>query len=100
MQKLWKMMHEYQEINVRDKGIKFAEDGFTKLYEETVKTGMGYMADVKSATGKGILIGATGVGLVWLGKSRIDRMRKQNLKEMERMMEKSLRDWENGNQRQ
>ena len=100
MQKLWKMMHDYQEINVRDKGIKFAEEGFTQLYEETVKTGKEYIADIKTATGKGILIGATSVGLVWLGKSRINRMRKQNLEEMERVMEKSLRDWENGNQRQ
>jgi hypothetical protein len=90
------MMHDYQEINVRDKGIKFAEDGFTKLYEETVKTGIEYMADVKTATGKGILIGATGVGLAWLGASGINKIRRQNLKEVERVMEKSLREWESG----
>lgn len=77
MKKLWTMMHDYQEINVAEKGIAFAEEGFTQLFDETVKAGLEHIVDVRNATGKGILIGAAGVGLTWLGVAGINKFRKR-----------------------
>ena len=79
MKQLWRMMHNYQESNVEQKGIKFTEEDFTELFDETVKTGIEYINDVRTATVKGMLIGATSTGLVGLGVWGINKFRKRNL---------------------
>lgn len=74
------MMQNCQDINVEENGISFAEEGFTQMYDEAVKVNEKYMSDINLATGKGILIGAAGVGLVWLGKKGVDKLKERKLK--------------------
>lgn len=87
MKRLWKMMHDYQENNVEGRGINFTEEGFTELFDETVKAGIEHATDVRVATGKGILIGATSVGLTWLGVEGFKKFRKRKLKDGEKVTE-------------
>lgn len=95
--KLWDMLQEYQATSMKEDGIKFTKEDFTKLYNEAIKANWERIDEVKIESGKGMLIGAASVGLVWLSTSTINKIRKQNLKEVEKVVEKSLREWESGN---
>jgi hypothetical protein len=77
MKKLLETLSTYQEINVEQKGIQFAEEVFTDLYEEAFSAGMEHIKELRISTGKGALIGAAGVGMVWLSVAGINRFRKK-----------------------
>lgn len=92
MKKLWKMMHDYQEVNVAEKGITFTEEKFTELFDETVQAGIRHISDVNIATVRGGLIGATSMGLVSLGVYGINKFRKRKLKDGEKEVAVALGD--------
>jgi hypothetical protein len=48
---------------------QIAEEGFTQIYNETLKTSSEYQSDVRTATVKGACIGAmvAGLGLIGIG---------------------------------
>lgn len=84
MKRLMDILHNYQSINIEEKGISFAEDGFTQLYAEALKANGQYIDELKLATGKGIIIGAVSVGLIGLGVKGFNRFRRHKLKDEEK----------------
>lgn len=72
-----------QSINAEENGISFTEESFTDLYNE-------WYTDVQAATVKGVLIGAAGVGLVWIGVAGFNKIKKRKLEVLGREVAASL----------
>ena len=70
-----------QTVNVDNDGVNFTGEEFTQLYQDTYEAYYEHIRDVDSATVKGILVGATGIGLTWLGVAGWKKFRKHKLKE-------------------
>lgn len=77
MDTLWTNMQTLQDINTKEKGITFTEEGFTDLYNDVMEVNWEWNNDVILATGKGILIGAVSVGLIGLGVKGLKKLRKR-----------------------
>lgn len=79
MNMLVRWITDAQSINVEEKGVSYSEEAFTQLYEEALRLDADHKVDLRFATGRGILIGATGVGLTWLGTLGYNKFKKRKL---------------------
>jgi hypothetical protein len=78
MRELMNQLNKIQERNVEQKGINFSEEGLNSLYELALEANEQYYTDLKTATVKGILIGAASTGLVGVGIWGFNKFRKRN----------------------
>lgn len=81
MKKLWDIMNKYQTTNIEEEGISFTKEEFTKLYNHMIENSGEWERRVKDSTVKGILIGATSVGLISLGMMGLNKLRKRRLED-------------------
>lgn len=79
MRRLMDMIHRYQEINIVENGISFAEEGFNQLYEEALKANDTRINELKFTLGKGIVIGSVSTGVMILGVQSFINLRKRKL---------------------
>lgn len=79
MRELWETMQAYQISNREDDGVSFTQEEFSKLYNLVGEASFQHAKDIKLATGKGVIIGAVGAGLIGLGIKGISKIRKDNL---------------------
>jgi hypothetical protein len=78
MKELMNRLNEIKTIGAEEGSVTFTEDGFNSLYEIAVETSDKYTTDLKTATVKGVLIGAASTGLVGLGIWGFNKFRKRN----------------------
>jgi hypothetical protein len=80
MNMLIRWIEDAQRMTIEEKRevVTYTKEAFTQLYEEALKLKGDHKNELKIATGKGIIIGATAVGLGALGLKKINKFKKRN----------------------
>jgi hypothetical protein len=81
MKELMNRLQEVKTIGTEEGSVTFTEDGINSLYEIAVEARDKYTTELKTATVKGIIIGAASTGLVGFGIWGVNKFRKRTPKD-------------------
>lgn len=91
MNMLTRWIEAAKDLNDAEKGVSYSEEAFNQLYEEAMRLQADHKVELRNATGKGLLIGAAGVGLAWVGAVGFKKFRKNKSK---KVVEMNIEDFE------
>ena len=90
MNMLMRWLGDAKIINDAEKGVSYGEEAFNQIYEEALKLNADHRIELRAATVKGVLIGATGTGLLALGITGVNKLIKRNRKDEVKMPMRDL----------